>query len=155
MEPGNETPQQYMAKIAAARLGCGQCRAVIRIPPAGPPFSSGPWRGRYLCAECWSLYWADHPEDLADQESYEYVTEEAREIRRKRESKASADGAEVLYEDGENRVFLSKRGTLLLDIRTSVKTAPNEYDPERFQALMKAIRAVSGKVPGYEATLTA
>lgn len=154
MEPGGETPQQYMAKINAARLGCGQCRAAVRIPPAGPPFSSGPWRGRYLCADCWTLYWADHPEDLADQETYEYVTEQAREIRRKRESKIFFEGAEVLYEDGQNRVFLSKRGTLLFDIRSTVEMGPQEYDPERFQSLVKAIKAVSGKVPGYQTTMS-
>lgn len=144
-----------MAKINAARLGCGQCRAAIRIPPAGGPFSSGPWRGRYLCADCWTIYWAAHPEDLADQETYEYVTEQSREIQRKRESKTYFEGAEVLYEDGKNRVLLSRRGTLVFDIGSAVETGPNEYDPERFQSLLKALKAVNGKVPGYEASLSA
>ena len=131
------------AKDAAARLGCPQCQGPIRMPPAGDPFSQGPNRGRYLCADCWTLYWDEHPEDLADDKSREYVREEAKQIRLKR-------GAEVLYEEGQSRVYLSSRGTIVFDIRSAVKTAENEFDPERFQMLVRAVKAVDGKVPGYQ-----
>jgi len=136
------------AKDAAARLGCPQCQGPIRVPPAGDPFSQGPNRGRYLCAECWTLYWDEHPEDLADEESRQYVREEAKQIRLKR-------GAELLFEEGRNRVYLSNRGTLVFDIKSAVPTAENEYDPERFQLLARALRAISGKVPGYQAEIPA
>lgn len=136
------------ARDAAAKLGCAQCQGPIRVPPAGDPFSQGPYRGRYLCADCWTLYWDEHPEDLADDASRQYVREEAKQIRLKR-------GAEVLYEEGQNRVYLSNRGTLVFDIRSAVQTAENEFDPERFQLLVRAVKAVSGKVPGYQGELSA
>jgi hypothetical protein len=36
-----------------------------------------------------------------------------------------------------------------------VQTAENEFDPERFQMLVRAVKAVSGKVPGYQGELSA
>ena len=137
-----ESPAQYMAKIGAARKGCAICAGALRIPPAGDPFSQGPYCGRYLCADCWTLYWAEHPEDLADEESRQYVREEARQIRLKR-------GAELLFEEGTNRVYLSPRGTLVFDVHGCVETAPNEFDPERFQFVMKAFKTIAEKVPAY------
>jgi hypothetical protein len=74
------------------------------------------------------------------------VEEDAKKIRLAR----LRNGAETIYEDGENRVFLTDRGTILLDIQSTVPLQPLEFDPERFNALLKAIQAVKGKVPGYE-----
>ena len=132
----------------AAALGCGSCRGEVKSHPRSNPFLTGPWRGRYLCMECWTLYWAEHPEDLSDQDTKDLVLEESKKIRLKREN-------EILYEEGQNRVYLSPRGTLIFDIHTAVETGPNEFDPERFQSLIRAIRGISGKVPGYEVALTA
>lgn len=131
----------------AVGMGCGICQGAIKTAPRSDPFSGGPWRGRYLCTDCWVLYWFDHPEDLADLATKQAVAEEAKQIRFKR-------GSELLYEDGVNRIFLSARGTLIFDIHSVVEHAANEYDPERFQALVKALKAVSGKVPGYEVCLS-
>lgn len=138
-----EDPRAYMTRIFAARMGCAQCGAAVRVPPAGDPFSEGPYRGRYWCAECWTLYWDEHPDHLADQESRQYVAEEAKQIRLKR-------GAQVLFEEGQSRVYLSKNGRLIFDIRSAREHAHNEYDVERFKALARAVKAIEGKVPGYE-----
>ena len=138
-----ESPALYMAKIGAARKGCATCKGPVRIPPAGDPFSQGPNCGRYLCADCWTLYWADHPKDLADEESRQYVREEARQIRLKR-------GAEVVFEEGKNRVFLSNRGTLVFDMHFDVQMGANEFDPDRVHFLMKAFKAIVEKVPAYQ-----
>lgn len=135
----------------AVGLGCGVCRGAVRSNPRSDPFAAGPWRGRYLCSDCWVLYWCEHPEDLADEASRQSMNDEAKQIRFKR-------GSELLYEDGANRVFLSARGTLILDIYSTVSSkehSSNEYDPERFQSLVKALQAINGKVPGYQATLSA
>lgn len=138
-----EDPRAYMIRISAARLGCAQCGGAVRVPPAGDPFSGGPFRGRYWCAECWCLYWDEHPEHLADEESRQYVREEAVQIRLKR-------GAEILFEEGPSRVYLSKKGTLLFDIRSAVELTPNEFDADRFKTFMKAAHAIAGRVPGFE-----
>lgn len=133
-------------KMAAAKKGCAECNGPVRIPPAGDPFTSGPFIGRYRCADCWTLYWSKRPEDLADEATWEYLREEAKQIEIKR-------GSEVLYEEGPNRVFLSYRGTLVFDIHGSADHTHNEYDPDRFNILVRAISAISGKVPGYEVNL--
>lgn len=138
-------PEDFAAAaraMTAARKGCAECGGPVRVPPAGDPFSTGPFIGRYRCADCWTLYWAQHPDDLADEETYEYVCDQAAQIQVKR-------GSEILFQDGANRVYLSYRGTLVFDIRPSAEHAQNEYDPDRFNELVRAIKAVSGKVAGY------
>jgi hypothetical protein len=134
--------------IIAAKRGCCDCGGPVRIPPVGPPFSSGPHKGRYRCGDCWTLYWNEHPEDLADDESRRYVSEEADRILTKLRRQP-----ETLYQEGRNRIFLSRRGTLVFEIFSSVQLAHNEYDPERLNNLVRALVGVSGKVPGYEVSL--
>lgn len=141
-----DAAQAFMVRVNAARLGCAQCSNPVRVPPAGDPFSGGPWRGRYLCAQCWVLYWDDHPEHLADVETRLYVAEESRQIRLKR----IAEKAQLVFEQAGSRVFLTPRGTLFFDIRPTGGHGLEEYDPERFKALARAVLGVNGKVPGYE-----
>lgn len=140
MVESKEDPKAFMARIQAARMGCGICAAAVRIPPAGEPFSRGPYVGRYWCGDCWTLYWDEHPEHLADEESRVYVREDARRIRLKR-------GSELLYEEGENRVYRTAKGTVVFDFRTSKELALNEYDPARLAVLVKALKAIEVKNP--------
>jgi hypothetical protein len=137
-----DTPQWMAVKIACAKKGCAMCGGLVRNPPAGDPFSEGPYKGRYFCAECWTLFWDEHPSHLADEESRRYVAEEARQIRLRR-------GAEILYEEAQARVYLSPRGTLIFDIRSAGTLEPNEFDPSRFQTMMRALQAISGKVAAF------
>jgi len=146
-----DDPKTYIVRVNAGKLGCPICHGAIRCPagraPAGDPFSAGPYQGRYWCADCWTLYYDEHTEHLADADTREFVSDEAKKIRLDR----LRQGAEMIYEDGENRAFLTERGTILFDLKSSVPLQPSEFDPERFAALLKAVQAVKGKVPGYEA----
>lgn len=141
-----DDPKSFIIRVNAAKLGCAICKAPIRVPPAGDPFPGGPYQGRYWCPDCWTIYYDQHPEHLADLESRQYVAEEAKAIKLARLRK----GAEIIYEQGENRVLLTERGTVLFDIQSTVALQPCEFDPERFGALLKALDGIKGKVPGYE-----
>lgn len=130
-----EEAKAFMVRLQAARLGCGLCAGAVRVPPAGDPFSKGPYIGRYWCMDCWTLYWDEHPEHLADEESRVYVREQAKRIRVRR-------GSKMVYENGNDRVFVTSKGTLFLDFRTSGTLAPNEYDSARLEVLKKALEAI-------------
>lgn len=127
--------------IQAARKGCGKCSAPIPWftsgqPPAGEPFKSGQYKGRFWCADCWTLYWDTHQEDLADQASRDYVVQESAAIRLKKNS-------EMLYNDDDgSQVFLTERGTVVLNLAMSPGCAPNEFDAARFQILIRALQAL-------------
>lgn len=140
----NEDAKVGFARIKAAQLGCALCEAQfpVRNPQPGEPFSGGPYRGRYWCMACWTLYWAEHPEHLADEDSRKFVAQEAKTIRVKR-------GAEIVHEDGESRVYLTPRGTLLFDIKSTVALGECEFDPERFSLLLRAIAGLRGKVDAF------
>lgn len=135
-----EDPKVFMARIQAARLGCGICNGPLRVPPAGDPFSRGPYIGRYWCSDCWSLYYDEHPEHLADEETKTYIREMSKRIRLKR-------GSELLYEAGDDRVYRTSKGTIVFDFRTSKELALNEYDPARLAVLAKALKAIEAKNP--------
>jgi hypothetical protein len=133
--------------IKAAMLGCAICGARVRVPPAGDPFSDGPYRGRYLCADDWTLYYAEHPEHLADRATVEYVKKEAERIKLGR---ITAD-AEIVFEEGGSRAFLMNSGTIILRLEKSETLSSDEYDFERFGLLMRALQAVGkAAVPGFE-----
>lgn len=141
-----ETPGEYAAKMAAARKGCCDCGATIPVPPAGRPFRSGEHCGAYRCMDCWKVYWASHPEDLADPESVEFCRKEASRIRSGRISV----GAEDLFKMGDSKAVLTDRGTILFSIDRPAGLAESEFDPERFWMLVQAIRAVEKSgVPGF------
>jgi hypothetical protein len=143
----HEDPDVYKAKMEAARKGCCECRGPVRIPPAGAPFSAGPYKGLYRCGDCWTVYWAEHPEDLADRDSVEYCRAEARRLRAGRISQ----GAELIHAEGPVRALLTERGTLLFDLPRGIGQADFEFDPERFGVFSRAIRAVwAQRIPGFE-----
>lgn len=83
--PGD--PKEYQARVRAAKLGCGVCGAALhrRESPAGDPFSTGGYKGRYWCSDCWTLWYDEHPEHLADDESRQYIAKEAERIRSDRQ----------------------------------------------------------------------
>lgn len=141
-----ETPESRAFALKAAKLGCAQCGAQIRIPPSGDPFSAGPCVGRYWCNSCWDVFYSEHPEHLADEESVEYVNRMARQVRIDRAMKES----EVLFREGENVAILTSNGTLMLRLEKSSGMAGDEFDPDRFSLLMRALQAVErAAVPGY------
>ena len=124
--------------IKAAMLGCAICGAPVRVPPAGDPFSSGPWRGRFLCADCWVLYYSEHTEHLADQATVTFIKKEAERIRLERASQ----GAEVIFQEGASSVVLTSNGTLAFNLERTEGRAPEEYDTARFELLLRALEAV-------------
>jgi hypothetical protein len=128
-------------------VSCAQCGSRMTRDPSTVPFRVGPFKGGFLCRECWILYWDDRPELLADVKSRQWVSGQAREIRLKR----VGDGSELLFEDGESRAFLTDRGTVLVDLKRLPFGGPDEYDGERFKILLKMAKAFQEKlVPGYE-----
>lgn len=132
--------------VQAAMLGCAQCGDRLRVPPAGDPFSGGPWRGRYLCADCWTLYYSEHPEHLADQPTVEFVRKEAEEIRLKRATK----DAEIVFEEGKSRAYLTSNGTVAFQIERHEGLAVLEFDVNRFRLLVLAIRSIDqAAIPGF------
>lgn len=137
-----------------AGWGCSLCDGPVRVPPAGPPFSSGPHKGRYWCGDCWTLYWAEHPGDLADEASRHYVYTQKRLIKMRREKKDRLESAgklsEAIFEDEGSHVFLTERGTFHFSLALPEGMAPDEYDASRFRMLIKAVRAIAVKFPGYE-----
>jgi hypothetical protein len=135
-QASKEDAKAFMMRLQAARMGCSLCNAAVRVPPSGDPFSKGPHIGRYWCVDCWTLYWDEHPEHLADDESRTYVREDAKRIRVRR-------GSRLVYEEGENKVYKTSKGTLVFDFRTSSALALNEYDPARLQILTRALEAIA------------
>ncbi len=129
--------------IEAARIGCAKCGAEIKVPPSGDPFQNGPWRGRYICPECWTLWWAEHPEELADETSRRYVLQEAKRIL------ALRSAVDTLFDENGTSVHVTGKGTFIIRIRCADGANPEEYDPERLRSLIKAIRAITEKIPGY------
>ena len=136
----------FHANEAAAALGCGVCGGSVRMPPSSDPFSQGPYRGRYWCADCWTVYWDEHPHHLADAASRRYVAEQAREIRKTR-------GWELLFEEGENRAYLTERGTLIISLAPIEGFGLGEYHPDQFQVLLRAIHEIDKKnIHGFTLT---
>jgi len=133
--PAERVPPSW---ITAAKKGCAQCHGRLRIPPAGPPLSNGPNVGGYLCGDCWTLYWDEYPKGLADADSRRYVAEEAKRIQLRRK-------ASVLFQDGQSKVYISSRGTVVFEIKSNAELAINEYDAEKLALLVKAVNEVAGR----------
>lgn len=96
--------------------------------------------------DCWTVYLAAHPEDLADPASVEFCRQAASAIRAKR----IAQGAEELFRSGSSKAVLTDRGTILFSIERPVTLAEMEFDPERFWTLVQAVRAIEKSgVPGF------
>ena len=94
--------------------------------------------------ECWTLYWTDHPEDLADDDSRKYNHKEAELIRRRRTGK-------LIFEENNNRVFVTDQGLLRIDFEPlEGDTSGNDYDPSRFALLMRAMKVIERRrLPGF------
>lgn len=139
----------YEVKMTAVRQGCAQCEGEIAVSPSGPagdPFSSGPWRGRYLCGSCWTLYYSEHPEHLADKATFEFMKKEAEGIRLARATK----GAELIFEEGKSRAYLTSSGTVAFQIERHEGLAMEEFDTDRFRILALAMQAVDkAAIPGF------
>lgn len=147
MEPIHEDAAEYRFKCEAAREGCALCKAPIRNPPVGPPFSSGPNRGRYFCMDCWTIYWSEHPGDLADPESVAYCKQEAEDIKLRR----IVSSGELIFSEGDSRVVLTPRGLIAIHLEKKPGHSMGEYGPERFGLLLRAIQAVADKnIVGYQ-----
>lgn len=132
--------------ILAAKKGCAQCYGRVRIPPAGAPFPSGLFAGRYLCADCWTLIYEQNPDYLADESTKKFIMEEAQRIRLRRK-------ASILYEEGPNKVFMSARGTLVVEIKSAQELAPLEFDSQKLAWFMKALAAIQSKMPAIGSEL--
>ena len=60
-----------------------------------------------------------------------------------------AGGASTLYQDGVNHVYLTQRGTVLIDMARLPFGGPDEYDPERVKTLLMLLMAIAEKAPGF------
>lgn len=142
-----EDPKAYLQNVRAAAQGCGECGGPIRLPasgiPGGDPFSAGRYEGRYLCGDCWTIYYDDHPEQQSDQDSRNFVKQEAKRIRVERG--LSIEIPEVLFQEEESRVHLMPNGTLRIQIGRFPGLGSEEYDPARFEVLARAMKAIEAK----------
>ena len=140
-----ENPGMISRRIPIA-VSCAQCGDKMTRDPATVPFQAGPYKGGFLCKECWIIYWDEHPEILAAAASRQWVKSEARAIRVKR----AGAGSELLFEEDGSRAYLTERGTVLVDLKRLPFGGPDEYDPARFATLLKIAQACRDKeVPGY------
>jgi hypothetical protein len=147
-----EYDKANMQNVRAAQEGCGECGGPLKLPsngiPAGDPFSAGRYQGRYLCGDCWTLYYDEHPEELADQESRRFVSQEADRIRVERG--LSIEVPEMLFQEGDSRAHLMPNGTVRIQIARTSGIGSEEFDPARFQILVRALRAIDQKgVSGF------
>lgn len=134
-----------LVRRMAVPVSCAQCGGRMQRSPTAAPFKDGPFKGGYFCNSCWLVYLDEHPEILADKKSRDWVEREARSIRLKR----AGNGGELLFEEGESRAYLTPRGTVILDLKRLEFGGADEYDSERFQALVRMFREVSKKVAGF------
>jgi hypothetical protein len=134
----------YRVRASAAALGCGICGGEIVDPiNGGDPFSVGPYQGRYWCADCWTLYYDEHPEHLCDEATRRFVRAEADQIRKGR-------GWELLHEEGDHRAYLTERGTLLVKLAPREGYGAGEFHPDDFQVLVRILGEVDRKgIPGF------
>jgi hypothetical protein len=131
-------------RAAPIPTACAQCGTPVRRTPGSVPFTSGPHQGGFLCRDCWILEWEGNPDVAADSPTRKWFAEEAQRIRVRR-----AGGAEILYNDGHHKAYLTPRGTILIDVARLPFGGPDEYDPDRFKTLMQVFKAVGEKVPGF------
>ncbi len=126
---------------------CKRCGANTQRTPSSTPFIEGPYKGGFLCQDCRVLDWADHPEIAGDAGTRQWIEEEARRIHLKR----AGEGSQLLYDDGANRAYLTRRGTITVDLTRTPFGAPDEYDPDRFRSLMRLFEGVKdAEIAGYE-----
>lgn len=93
------------------------------------------------------LDWSDQPGIAADAETRQWIEEESRRIRLQR----AGEGSQLVYDDGANRAYLTRRGTVVVDLARAPFGAPDEYDADRFQSLMRLFEGVKdAEIDGYE-----
>ncbi len=140
-----ENPRILARKIPIP-ISCAQCGAKTKRSSTARPFQDGPFKGGFLCGECWILFWDDHPEVLADAKSRQWAAREARAIRVKR----AGAGSELIFDEDGNRAYLTPRGTILIDLKRLPFGGPDEYNPERFKILSRMFEAAGRKgILGY------
>lgn len=127
------------------RILCEGCGEIITKRPSGPPFSDGPYKGGYICSDCTTLELASRPHELADAASRAFVSKEAERIKAQR----AMGKRELLFEEGQSKVYLTARGTVLFDLERMPFGGPTEFDPARLMVLWHALRAVCKKLPEY------
>lgn len=125
---------------------CAACGKPSMRRPSSRPFQSGPYKGGYLCVDCVVLQ-ADADGTCKSPEARRNIEQEAERIRLERAHKG-----ELLHEDPEVTAWLTPRGTVLVDLKRLPFGGAEEFDPARFQALMRAFTSVRKALPGYEIT---
>jgi len=116
---------------------CAACGGEIRkLRPGSKPFREGPYKGGYICTDCLVLSLAEDPSAQGS------ILEEARKIRARRAQWKK----EVLFEDPDGKVWLTERGTFLVEIRKLPFGGEMEFDPGRLELFLRAFRAVGAKM---------
>lgn len=118
---------------------CVSCNEELRkLRPGSKPFKDGPYKGGYVCTDCYIL---SLDEDSKAQAS---VRLEANKIRAKRAQWRK----ELLFDDPDGKAWLTDRGTILLEIKKLSFGAPEEFDAARFQVFVRAFKEIAKKMPG-------
>lgn len=93
--------------------------------------------------DCWVLYWNEHPGHLADERTRRFISDEAARIRHEK-------GRELLHQEGETRVYLTERGSIVIMLEPVEGFGPNEFHPDQYRALVRAMRELDRKeIPGF------
>lgn len=118
------------------------CKSSMQNPRAsGEPFKDGPYKGGFLCLECWVLEWDENSWYLADENTRDWVSEEAGRIRDRRLS------SEVVFRSGANVAHLTSRGTVRIHLERPPHCSADEYDPDRLRMLQRALAKILENMP--------
>jgi hypothetical protein len=123
---------------------CAKCDRAIHPRRGAEPFRKGPYKGGFLCPECFILDQDEHPDPKMSPAARGRLAEEAKKIRQE----IAITRGELMHEDDDVRAWMTPRGTIHLDLKRTPFSGPDEYDIWRFRALLRAFRAVGKQCPG-------
>lgn len=147
---GPAAPPRMLEGAATSRRNafpvfCEGCGERIQVNRSATPFKDGPYKGGFVCNNCFVVYLDEHPEKTTAGERGR-IAKEADAIRLQR---ATAHG-ELLFEEAEAKAWLTPRGTVFVELPRMPFGGPMDFDPDRFRTLMRMFAAVREKIPGYE-----
>lgn len=138
----NDNPATVERWRRAFPVACARCDRAVQIRRGAEPFRRGPYKGRFLCLDCFVLHQDENPGPTSTPEQRLRLREEADKIRLER-----GDRGELLYQDAEVTAWLTPRGHIWLDLKRTPFAGPEEFDAFRYRAMMRAFKAAGEKLP--------